>query len=153
MRDTGSIRTATRWRSSSRGLRRASAALAVLVLGACVTTTSTSYLPDASRDRLSLADAQDALDQLVAVECTRLLAAKQDIGEGEITVDVDPSGNVTRSTFSRGHAFGDERMEKIFGGVTAQMKFDAPPAGRDTGRMRVGYACTSTASTATLQLL
>ena len=123
-----------------------------LLLAACVTTVSQAYLPETGRDRFSLAEAQDALDQMVAVECPRLVKAQHDLGDAKITVDVDGSGDVTKSTLSK--PFGDERMNKIFGGVTAQMHFDAPSDGKpSTGHMRVGYSCGASSSTATIQLL
>ena len=158
MRATGSIRMATRWLScelpsAGGGARAAIVAVAILLAAAaCVTSTSRSFVPDGSRERFSLGEAQDALDQLVAVECPRLMSAQRDIGEARISVDVDGSGQVTRSTLSK--QFGDERMDQIFGGVAAQMRFDAPDDGTPkTGRMRVGYACSATARTATIELI
>ena len=157
MRGTGSTRTAMRWRCCERrvpgaGNRLLVLPLAMLLLGACVTSTSRSFVPDASRERFSLAEAQDALDQLVAAECPRLMGAQRDLGEARITVDVDGGGQVTKSTLSK--AFGDERMDQIFGGVAAQMRFDAPSDGTPkTGRMRVGYACSPTARAATIELI
>jgi hypothetical protein len=135
--------------------RRPSALLAAAILlagSACVTSSSRSFVPDGSRERFSLGEAQDALDQMVAAECPRLMGARRDLGEARITVDVDGSGQVTKSTLSK--QFGDERMDQIFGGVAAQMRFDAPEDGTPkSGRMRVGYACSATARTATIELI
>ena len=161
MKATGSIRTAMRWswsdaaRAVASGRPRGTmllAAASLVAASACVTSTSRSFVPDASRERFSLAAAQDALDQMVAAECPRLMDARRDIGEARISVDVDGSGQVTKSTLSK--PFGDERMDQIFGGVAAQMRFDAPSDGSPkTGRMRVGYACSATARTATIELI
>ncbi len=158
MKATGSIRTAMRWLSSESPSalgRRPSALLAAAILlagSACVTSSSRSFVPDGSRERFSLGEAQDALDQMVAAECPRLMGARRDLGEARITVDVDGSGQVTKSTLSK--QFGDERMDQIFGGVAAQMRFDAPEDGTPkSGRMRVGYACSATARTATIELI
>ena len=166
MRATGSIRMAMRWPfsdgrsaplvSAESREPRAESTLALLMfvvlLAGCVTTTTRAFLPDSARERMSLAEAQDALDQLVAAECPRLTAARRDLGEARISVDVDGGGQVTKSTLSK--PFGDDRMDQIFGGVTAQMRFDAPSDGKAaTGRMRVGYACGPNARAATIELV
>ena len=154
MQATGSIRTATRCSSSeATRLPRAAGAVVVLLLAAaCVTTTTRAFTPDANAERMSLADAQDNLDRMVRMECPRLMEAKHDNDDARISVDVDGSGFVQRATMSK--VTGDERMDRIFGGVAAQMKFAAAPDGKPfTGRMRVGYSCSAAASTATIQLI
>ena len=157
---TASIPSATRCRSSDgaegrvrvRSAVRGLALAVPLLLAACVTTTTRAYLPDASRDRLSLNEAEDALDQLLGVECPRLTAAKHETDDSRISVSLDASGNVLKSTLTKGT--GDGRVDSMFGGVTAQMKFDAPADGKPhTGHMRVGYSCGPTTAAVTIQLL
>ena len=151
MPGTGSIRTATRcW--SSDAVRAGRAVLLVLALAACTTSITRAFTPDANADRMSLADAQDNLDRFVRMECPRLMQEKHDNDDARISVDVDAGGHVTRATFSK--LTGDERMDRMFGGVAAQMKFAAPPDGKAfTGRMRVGYSCSAGISTATIELI
>ena len=154
MRATGSTRTATRCSSSdaTRLLRSAAAVAGLLLAGACVTTVTHAFTPDANAERMSLADAQDTLDRMVRLECPRLMEAKHDTDDARISVEVDGSGNVQRATMSK--VTGDERMDRIFGGVAAQMRFAAADDGKPfTGRMRVGYSCSPAASTATIQLI
>ena len=151
---TGSIRTAMRCSSSDviRAGRAAMLAAAALALAACTTSITRAFTPDPNAERMSLADAQDNLDRFVRMECPRLMQAKHDTDEARVSVDVDPSGNVTRATFSK--LTGDDRMDTMFGGIAAQMKFAPAPDGKEfTGRMRVGYACSPTVSTATIQLI
>ena len=151
---TGSTRTATRCSSSepTRAMRAWAAGVVLLAAAACVSTTTRAFTPDASAERMSLADAQDNLDRMVRLECPRLMEAKHDMDDARITVDVDGGGNVVRATMSK--QTGDERMDRIFGGVAAQMKFAAADDGKPyTGRMRVGWSCSPSASTATIQLI
>jgi hypothetical protein len=157
MPGTGSIRTAMRC-SSSDVMRAVRAALPVpalmlsLALAACTTSVTRAFIPDPNVERMSLADAQDNLDRFVRLECPRLMREKHDTDDARISVNVDAGGNVTRATFSK--LTGDERIDTMFGGIAAQMKFAPAPDGREfTGRMRVGYACSPTVSTATIQLI
>ena len=148
---TGSTRTATPWRWSEPIVL---GALSLLLLSsACVTRTSHEYLPSADRDRFSLNAAQDELDQLMQIECARLLTERRpESGDARLSVDLDASGMVMRSRVTA--STGDERVDDMFGAVAAQMKFDAPPDGKaNTGRMRLGYSCSPTATTVTIQLL
>ena len=152
---TGSIRMATRcwWSDVRPGMRGTLAAAAALVaLAACTTQITRAFTPDPNAERMSLADAQDNLDRFVRMECPRLMQEKRDNAEARISVAVDGSGAVQRATFSK--LTGDERMDSMFGGIAAQMKFAPAPDGKEfTGRMRVGYACSPTVSTATIQLI
>jgi hypothetical protein len=155
MPGTGSIRTAMRC-SSSDAVRLAHALLLAPVLAvalaACTTSITRAFIPDPNAERMSLADAQDNLDRFVRMECPRLMQAKHDTDDARISVNVDAGGSVTRATFSK--LTGDDRIDTMFGGVAAQMKFAASPDGKEyTGRMRVGYACSPTVSTATIQLI
>ena len=147
---TGSTRTATPWRWSEPIVR---GALSLLLLSsACVTRTSHEYLPSADRDRLSVNAAQDELDQLMQIECARLLSDRRpESGEARLSIDLDATGAVSRSRVTA--STGDERVDNMFGAVAAQMMFEAPPDGKPTmGRMRMGYSCSPTATTVTIQL-
>ena len=148
---TGSTRTATRC-SSSEVVRAVRALLLVAALAACATSVTRVFTPDPNADRMSLADAQDNLDRFVRLECPRLMQEKHDTDDARISVNVDGGGHVTRATFTK--LTGDERMDRMFGGIAAQMKFAAAPDGKEfTGRMRVGYSCSPTVATATIELI
>ena len=148
---TGSTRTAMRC-SSSDALRTLRALALVAALGACTTAITRAFTPDANAPRMSLADAQDTLDRMVKLECPRLMQEKHDNDDARVSVEVDGAGNVQRATFSK--LTNDERLDRIFGGVAAQMKFVPAPDGKAfTGRMRLGYSCSPTVSTATIQLI
>lgn len=151
MRATDSTHTATPWRWSD---ALVCAALSLLLLSsACVTRSSREYLPSADRERFSVNAAQDELDQLMQIECARLLTDRRpESGDARISVDVDGSGTVMRSRVTA--SSGDQRVDDIFGAVAAQMKFEAPADGKpNTGRMRMGYSCSPTTTTATILLL
>ena len=127
-------------------------AMVALALAACTTSITRAFTPDPNAERMTLADAQDNLDRFVRMECPRLMQAKHDTDDARISVNVDATGNVTRATFSK--LTGDDRMDTMFGGVAAQMKFAPAPDGKEfTGRMRVGYACSPSVSTATIHLI
>jgi hypothetical protein len=52
------------------------------------------------------------------------------------------------------HSSGDERMDEIFGGLAAQLKVD-PPANVTgetiPGTLKLGYSCSPTAGTITVE--
>jgi hypothetical protein len=137
MQATGSIRTATRWRSSSL------VALVAVALGGCQTVTSTYYKPTEGQTRFSIDEARGVLDQVVATECPRLIEGGKDVGEpGTIELDVDNTGAVTQARVTR--TLGDARLDAAFGGVAARLQIDAPPTGTPVGavgRLKAGYAC------------
>ena len=88
MRATGSIRMGTRWLCSS---------AAALALAACVTRTTTYYKPTEGESRLDQDEFRQASDQLLRVECQRLMAAtdgKEATGEARIRLQYDQSGAV-----------------------------------------------------------
>ena len=103
MKAIGSTRTATPWRWSDAIVP---GALSLLLLSsACVTRSTHEYLPSADRDRFSVNAAQDELDQLMQIECARLLTDRRpDSGEARLSVDVDGTGSVMRSRVTGGTA-------------------------------------------------
>ena len=142
MRGTASTRTVMRWWSCS-------VALAVV---AC-TTTQQSYTPSADQPRLTTDLMRDRGHNIVRAECPRLLGVRQTVtGVAHIRVDVEADGEVRRATIV--HSSGDERMDEIFGGLAAQLKVD-PPANVQgetiPGTLRLGYSCSPTAGTITVE--
>jgi outer membrane biosynthesis protein TonB len=128
-----------------------------LLLASCVTTTTTAFMPTPGQERLTADDARDRLDGLLRAECPRLLQANRPTQEGLVTVDIDSKGDVARAVITR--SVGDAEIDKLFGGVAAQMHFQ-PPSSADlkgeqtvAGRMKMGYSCSAKAAVATLQLL
>src|SRR4051812_43350881 len=115
MRDTGSTRTATQWPSSSARRRSlgstaivALAAATAISLGAC-TRTSTFYVPTAGEPRLNQDEFRDASDQILTVECPRLMGSSDyATGEARARIEIDKSGAVQKVQFTR--PSNDERM-------------------------------------------
>jgi len=161
MRATDSIRTATRWLSSSATSSRALALAVTLAATGCQTVSTTYYKPTPGEQRFSIDEARGVLDQVVASECPRLIDARKDVGEpGMIELAVDGSGAVTQARVT--HSLGDARLDAAFGGIAARLQIDAPPSGTPVdavGKLRAGYACGATlngkpgAAVATLQAI
>ena len=153
MHDTGSTRTATRWPSSERALAVALAAAAMLVAGGC-RSTSTYYLPTEGEPRLNQDEFRDASDQILSVECPRLMGTSDyATGEARARVYVDKSGAVQKVEFTR--PSNDERMNTVWGGLGARLQFD-PQAGQTedlrAAMMTIGYSCGKGTALTTLQL-
>ena len=161
MHDTGSIRTATRWPSSdapvaSRALGRGLAialVAAVLAAGGC-RSTSTYYLPTEGQPRLNQDEFRDASDQILSVECPRLMGSSDYAsGEARARVYIDKSGAVQKIEFTRPSK--DERMNTVWGGLGARLQFD-PQEGQTedlrASMMTIGYSCGKGTALTTLQL-
>lgn len=142
MRGTASTRMAMRWWSCS----------VALVVAAC-TTTEHYYLPSEDQPRMTTDLMRDRGHNIVRAECPRLLGVRQAVtGVAHIRVDVASDGSVRRAMIS--HSSGDERMDEIFGGLAAQLKVDPPAnAGSETlpGTLKLGYSCSPTAGTITVE--
>src|SRR5688572_30121961 len=142
MRGTASTRMAMRWWSCS---------VAVAVV-AC-TTTQQYYLPSDDQPRLTTDLMRDRGHNIVRAECSRLLGVRQiATGVADIRVDVASDGSVRRAMIAR--SSGDERMDEIFGGLAAQLKVDPPADVRGEtipGNLKVGYSCSPTAGTITVE--
>ena len=153
MHDTGSIRTATRWPSSERTLAIALTAAMMLVAGGC-RSTSTYYLPTEGQPRLNQDEFRDASDQILSVECPRLMGTSDyATGEARARLYVDKSGAVQKIEFTRPSK--DERMNTVWGGLGARLQFD--PQEGQTEDLRasmatIGYSCGKGTALTTLQL-
>ena len=157
MRNIGSIRMATRWSSSEtlRTVTRASvvALIGVSALAAC-TRTSTYYIPTAGEERLTQDDFRDESDQLLTVECPRLMGTgSYASGEARARIQVDKSGAVQKVEFTR--PSNDERINTVWGALAARLKFDPQEGQTDelrTSMMTIGYSCGKGTALTTLQL-
>ena len=159
MKNTGSIRTATRWSfsDSRRSLASAGAialiGAAVFAVGAC-TRTSTYYVPTAGEERLSQDEFREESDQLLSVECPRLMGSSgYASGEARARIQVDRSGAVQKVEFTR--ASNDERINTVWGALAARLKFDPQEDQSEelrTSMMKIGYSCGKGTALTTLQL-
>jgi len=163
MQNTGSTRTATRWPSSEgvsaaratsgRTLSIAMVAAAMLVVAGCK-STSTYYVPTAGEPRLNQDEFRDASDQILRVECPRLMGTSDyATGEARARVYVDKSGAVQKIEFTR--PSNDERMNTVWGGLGARLQFD-PQEGQTedlrASMVTIGYSCGKGTALTTLQL-
>jgi TonB family protein len=141
MRGTASTRTAMRWWSFN----------VALIVGC--TTTQRYFTPSEDQPRLTTDLMRDRGHNIVRAECPRLLGVREAVtGVAHIRVDVESDGEVRRAMIS--HSSGDERMDEIFGGLAAQLKVD-PPANLTgetmPGTLKIGYSCSPTAGTITVE--
>lgn len=162
MHDTVSIRTATRWSSSDRGSaaratlgRTLSLALAaaMLALPGC-RSTSTYYVPTEGQPRLNQDEFRDASDQILSVECPRLMGTSDyATGEARARVYLDRSGAVQKIEFTR--PSNDERMNTVWGGLGARLQFD-PQEGQTedlrASMITIGYSCGKGTALTTLKI-
>jgi len=147
MLDTGSTRTGMLWQWSSLGL-------AVVIAASCVRSTQQYFVPTAGQERIDTGGLRARGDALLAAECPRLRGDKDsDNGTADFTITVDRDGNVTRARLDR--SSGDERIDQLFGGLTAALQFDAPanePGVKLESLVTVGYACSPTVSAVTFEI-
>ena len=162
MHGTGSTRMATRWPSSDlrparatlgRSLSLALAAGVMLVAAGC-RSTSTYYLPTEGQPRLNQDEFRDASDQILSVECPRLMGTSDyATGEARARLYVDKSGAVQKIEFTR--PSNDERMNTVWGGLGARLQFD-PQEGQTedlrAAMVTIGYSCGKGTALTTLQL-
>jgi hypothetical protein len=157
---TDSTRTAMPWRSYRRDGRLAAlrtwvglAAVGV-VLAACVTRSSVYFVPSAEQPRITTDQLRDRADALLRTECERLMGgAESAAGAADFRLTVDRAGAVTRADVTRSSR--DERIDAFFGGLVAQLKFDPPQSmsgDTTTAYMTVGYSCSPTVQTSTVEL-
>ena len=147
MRDTGSTRTAMLWRWSSFGL-------AIITAASCVRSTQRYFVPTAGQERFDTGGLRARGDALLATECVRLRGDKDsDNGAADFTITVDGQGYVTRARLDR--SSGDERIDQLFGGLTAALQF-APPASMAGAGLEsavtLGYACSPTVTAITFEI-
>jgi len=163
MHTIGSIRMATRWPSSEvrRAIRRplgrasllALAAAAALASAGC-RSTSTYYLPTAGAPRLNQDEFREASDQILQVECPRLMGSSDfATGEARARVYLDKSGAVQKMEYTR--PSNDERMNTVWGGLGARLQFDPQEGQTEDLRaaiVTIGYSCGKGTALTTLQL-
>jgi hypothetical protein len=138
-----SIRTATPWRFCS-------VILVLAVLGGCVTRSQRSYLPDPRAARLTPDDWRERASTLLEAECPRVMGTgTAALGEAGFTVVLGANGAVREAILTR--SSGDERIDALFGGLTAQLRFSRSSDG-DRAPIVAGYSCARNASAATLEL-
>jgi hypothetical protein len=160
---TDSTPTAMPWQSSRRppaecrlAALRAWVGLAALggALAGCVTRSSVYFVPSAAQPRISSDELRDRADALLSSECERLMGDTQSAaGAADFRLTVDRGGAVTRADLTRSSR--DQRIDAFFGGLVAQLKFDPPQsmAGETTtAYMTVGYSCSPTVQTSTVEL-
>ena len=142
MRATAFTRTAMRWWSCS----------IALAVAAC-STTQQYFVPSTEQPRLTTDLMRDRGHNIVRAECPRLLGVRKTAtGVAHIRVDVESDGEVRRAMIA--HSSGDERMDEIFGGLAAQLKVDPPANMRGEtipGTLEIGYSCSPTAGTITVE--
>ena len=147
MLDTVSTRTAMLWRWSSFGLL-------VVIAASCVRSTQKYFVPTAGQERIDTGGLRARGDALLATECPRLKGDKDsDNGTADFTITVDRGGFVTRARLDR--SSGDDRMDQLFGGLTAALQFDAPANDAGAGlesMVTVGYACSPTVNAVTFEI-
>ena len=159
MSTIGSIPTATRWSSSSarrtRALTAAMLALGIAsaALGAC-TRTSTYYVPTPGESRLNQDEFRDASDQILSVECPRLMGTNSyATGEARARIQIDKSGAVQRVEFLR--PSNDAHINTVWGALAARLQFD-PQQGQTedlrTSIVTIGYSCGQGTALTTLQI-
>ena len=156
MRGTGSTPTGTRWPSCSARARRAlgrrsALALVAAAAAACVSSTTKYYVPTAGEDRLSTDEVRDRADDLLRIECPRLLGGgTAATGTARLTVDVGADGAVTRARVRS--SSGDQRVDDIFGALAARLQVDPPGRGPTAARITMGYSCAPNEAVTTVQL-
>jgi hypothetical protein len=163
MRNTGSTRTATRWPSSDAGsaarvtsgrtLAIALVAAAMLAVPGC-RSSSTYYVPTEGQSRLNQDEFRDASDQVLSVECPRLMGTSDyATGEARARIQVDRSGAVQRVEFTRPSP--DARINTVWGGLASRLQFDPQEGQSDDLRasiITIGYSCGKGTALTTLQL-
>lgn len=159
MSTTGSTRTATRW-SSSDARRAIAAAGAFALIGAAglgasaCTRTSTYFVPTPGETRLNQDDFRDESDQILSVECPRLMGTNDfATGEARARIQLDKSGAVQRVEFTRPSK--DERINTVWGALAARLQFDPQDGQSDelrTSMITIGYSCGKGTALTTLQI-
>lgn len=161
MHGTGSTRTAMRCSSSDASrARRTSGRLPLLLLAlatlasAGCKSSSTYYVPTAGEPRINQDEFRDASDQILAVECPRLMGTSDyATGEARARVYIDKSGAVQKIEFTR--PSNDDRMNTVWGGLGARLQFD-PQEGQSedlrAAMITIGYSCGKGTALTTFQL-
>ncbi|HSJ64110.1 MAG TPA: hypothetical protein VK922_09505 [Gemmatimonadaceae bacterium] len=133
-----------RWRSCS-------AAVALLAMAACLSSSQRSFLPDPSAARLNPDDWRTRASALLETECPRLLGNERSaLGEVGFELILASGGMVREAILTR--PSGDERIDAMFGGLAAQLVFTTATSDGDRAQVTGGYSCAPNAAVATLEL-
>lgn len=129
-------------------LRPVIPALALALLGACVTSSTIEYLPSPEQPRLGLEGGRAMIQRFVGPECGRLEETGRAAGEAELVVTTDGAGLATSATLRR--STGDARVDGVLGAVAAQLDLGAAAA-RSRAALRAGFRCSTEGVVATLE--
>ncbi|MBC7788972.1 MAG: hypothetical protein H7Z74_03415 [Anaerolineae bacterium] len=120
----------------------------------CISSTQQYFVPTAGQERIDSGGLRSRGDALLAAECPRLRGDKEsDNGAADFTITVDREGYVTRARLDR--SSGDERIDQLFGGLTAALQFDPPastPGVSLESAVTLAYACSPTVAAITFQI-
>ncbi len=127
--------------------------LTPLVLVACVTSSTITYLPSPEQPPLALDEGRAMIARFIGPECDRLVAANLASRQVDVVVATDSAG-LARSAELRGST-GDERANGVIGAVAAQLDLGSNAAtASGTGgsaALRAGYSCADGGVTASLE--
>ena len=146
-----------RGRSDGTLARTGAAALAAaVVLGGCTQRRIVYFEPTGGSARVSLEEARTQLGLALRGECPRLQQeSKPATGEARFALAVDSAGAVQRATLTQ--SAGDVRLDAELGTVAASLRVPAPASvdkhGQAESRLRMGYACSATDATATVEVM
>lgn len=108
----------------------------MLLLAACVTTTTRAFLPSPQNPRYTAVSAAPVLAEYVRLQCAAFRQAQRaDSGTARFAVDTDSAGLATRAELVRGTS--DEVLDGVFGTVAAQLTFPRDSAGAAPRARRV----------------
>lgn len=148
MPNTGSTRTAMPWRWSS------AAVVAAIAASGCIHQTHTYYKPTAGESRLSQDQLRDQSDDMLKIECPRLMGTNQSAtGEAKLRIEYDKTGAVQQAEILR--ASNDSQVDTVWGALAARLKFQ-PQAGQTDDLkgaiLTFGYSCAPNVAITTLQI-
>ena len=123
--------------------------LSPLLLAACVSSSTITYLPSPEQPRLALEDGRDMIARFVGLECDRLTAAGRATGQTGVVVTTDSAGLATSAELLG--STGDERADGVLGAVAAQLDLGAASGGGRRSELQVGYSCADGGVTATIE--
>ena len=126
-----------------------------VVLGGC-TQRRIVYFEPAGGTRMSLDEARTQVGVALRAECPRLQQeSKPQSGEARFALAVDSAGAVQRATLTQ--SAGDARLDAELGTVAASLRVAAPASvdkhGQAASRLRMGYTCSPTDPTATVDVM
>lgn len=127
--------------------------LSPILLVACVSSTTITYLPSPEQPRLGLDEGRSMIARFIGLECDRLAAANLASRQVDVVVVTDSVG-LAKSAELQGST-GDERANGVIGAVSAQLDLGSSANGLGSGgrstALRAGYSCSDEGATATLE--